>query len=236
MKLNFFTLVLNIGPGNGDYILPPGTALPAVPEAYNNITCQLLAESAYMTEYLMRKMNEEFSFNCRRINLVCTNQKLRNEIIDFESIHMIDIPFDIKYFSLPSLEEKQAYLYDVLTEGIKILCNLKGWDFSLWEKHLLELRKSGFRVEHDFGRKKCKNGTLTAKLFGVQSMTETTCYVDFYKGRKMLQRSFLRTAKQETVRSCIQVARMEWIDEKTVAVHDYFGTEVYYATLQEENL
>lgn len=234
MKLYYFTLVIRIGPGRGDYLLPPKMESEYTPQMKGDCTCQLLSESAYMTEYILRKMNQEFSFDCRRINLVCTNQPLRNRVLKFESVHEVDIPFDIKYFSY-SPEEKQAYLYEVLTEGIQILCSLKGWDYALFEKHLLELRDSGFRVEHDFDGKKCRNGKLTAKLVGVQTMTETTCYVDFYRGRTMLQRSFLRSAEAETVRSSIQVERMEWVDEKTVAVYNYNNTEVYYATLDEQS-
>ena len=236
MKLWIFSLVFCTGRGNGEYILPSEIEATYTPVKNSELLRKLMAESSYMTDYLRRKMNEEFSFDCRRINLNCTNQALREEIINHDSVHIIDIPFDIKYFSLPSLEEKQAYLYDVLTEGIKILCDRKGWDFSLWEKHLLELRNSGFRVEHDFGGKKCRNGKLTAKLFGVHTMTENTCYVDFYRGRKMLQRSFLRTADAEIGRCMVQIDRMEWVDEKTVAVYKYNNTEVYYATLEEDNL
>ena len=236
MKLYIFSLIISTGPGNGDYILPLEMEAIATPEMRAELKLQLMAESSYMTDYLRRKMNAEFSFDCRRINLVCTNQKLRNKIFNYDSVHEIDIPFDAKYFSLTTIEEKQAFLYDILTDGIKILCDLKGWDFSPWEKHLLELRDSGFRVEHDFGGKKCRNGNLTAKLFGVHTMTENTCYVDFYRGRKMLQRSFLRTAWAEIGRCMVQIDRMEWIDERTVAVYNYNNTEVYYATLQEENL
>lgn len=236
MKLWIFSLIITIGNGKGGYIPSPEIEAVATREMRTELSTQLMTESSYMTDYLRRKMNEEFSFDCRRINLVCTNQKLRDKIYNFDSVHEIDIPFDIKYFSLPTLEERQAYLYDVLTEGIKILCELKGWDFSLWEKHLLELHDSGFRVEHDFGGKKCKNGKLTAKLFGVHTMTENSCYVDFYRGRKMLQRSFLRTADAEIGRCMVQIDRMEWVNEKTVAVYNYNNTEVYYVTLQEENL
>lgn len=50
----------------------------------------------------------------------------------------------------------------------------------------------------------------------------------------MLQRSFLRSAHPETMVSSGQVERMEWVDEKTVAVYNYSNTEVYYATLDEQ--
>jgi hypothetical protein len=235
MKLWIFSLTITIENVNGGYIPSPEMEVMTTREMRTKLAYQLADESSYMTDYLRRKMNEEFSFDCRRINLVCTNQKLRDKIYKFDSVHEIDIPFDIKYFSLPTLEEKQAYLYDVLTQGIKILCDRKGWDFSLWEKHLLELRDSGFRVEHDFGGKKCRNGKLTAKLFGVHTMTENNCYVDFYRGRKMLQRSFLRTTSVDIMLCMDQINRMEWVDEKTVAVYNYNDTEIYYATLQEEN-
>ena len=92
------------------------------------------------------------------------------------------------------------------------------------------------KPRRDFGGKKCRNGKLTAKLFGVHTMTENTCYVDFYRGHKMLQRSFLRTADAEIGRCMVQIDRMEWVDEKTVAVYKYNNTEVYYATLEEDNL
>ena len=236
MKLWIFSLIITIENLNGGYIPPSEMEVMTTREMRTKLAHQLTDESSYMTDYLRRRMNEEFSFDCRRINLNCTNQALREKIFNYDSVHEIDIPFDIKYFSLPTLEEKQAYLYEILTEGIKILCDRKGWDFSLWEKHLLELRDSGFRVEHDFGGKKCRNGKLTAKLFGIHTMTENTCYVDFYRGRKMLQRSFLRTTSVDIMRCMDQTNRMEWVDEKTVAVYNYNDTEVYYATLQEENL
>ena len=236
MKLWLFSLVICTGINDGDYILPPEIATSYTPNKNADLLFNLMSESSYMMDYLRRKMNEEFSFDCRRINLNCTNQALRNKIFNYDSVHEIDIPFDIRYFSLPSFEEKQEYLYDVLTEGIKILCDLKDWDYSLWKKHLMELRNNGFRVEHDFNGKKCKNGKLIAKLHGVHTMMENTCYVDFYRGRKMLQRSFLRTADAEISRCMIQIDRLEWVDEKTVAVYNYNDTEVYYATLKEENL
>lgn len=157
MKLYYFTLVIHVDSRRGGYLLPPEMESEYTPKMRGDYTSQLLNESAYMTEYILRKMNQEFSFDCRRINLICTNQPLRNRVYDYDSVHEVDIPFDFKYFSY-SPEEKQAYLYEVLTEGIKILCSLKGWDYALFEKHLLELRDSGFRVEHDFNGKNVETG------------------------------------------------------------------------------
>ena len=222
---------------NGCCIVPPEIESVVTPEMCWEYRIQLSAESSYMTEYLRQKMNEEFSFDGHRINLVCTNTKLRNRIMRFDAVQAVDIPFDFKYFSLTTLEEKQSYLADVLTEGIKILCDLKGWDLSPWEKHLPKLRESGFHTEHTFPGKKSPDRKLTAKMFCMQTMTETTCYIDFYRGRKMLQRSFVRTGWADWIRcSWVQIVRMEWIDNRTVAVYNYNDTEVYYATLQEENL
>jgi hypothetical protein len=219
---------------NGCCIIPPELASVVTPEMCWEYDIQLSAESSYMTEYLRQKMNEEFSFDGHRINLVCTNTKPRNRIMRFDAVQEVEIPFDFKYFSLTTLEEKQVYLADVLTEGIKILCDLKGWDFSLWERHLSKLRESGLCTEHTFPGKKSPNGKLTAKLYCVQTMTETTCYVDFYRGRKLLQRSFVRTGWADWIRcKTVQLDRVEWIDDHNVAVCNYNGTEVFYATVDD---
>ncbi len=219
---------------NGACIVPPEMESVVTPEMCWEYNSQLSDESSYMTEYLRQKMNEEFSFDGHRINLACTNTKLRNRIMRFDAVQEVDIPFDFKYFSLTTLEEKQAYLADVLTEGIKILCDLKGWDFSPWEKHLPKLRESGFCTEHTFPGKKSPNGKLTAKLYCVQTMTETACYVDFYRGRKMLQRTFVRNGWPDWVRcKTVQLDRVEWIDDRNVAVCNYNGTEVFYATVED---
>jgi len=239
MKLYYFSLYTNIATQT-EADANPKARFCVIPEEISPILTQdmirdwerqLLAESAHLTEYMMRAMNREFSFDCHRINLLCVSGEPRATVRKDGSLHEMDIPFDAKYFTYPP-QQRQAYLYEVLVEGIRLLCMRKEWDFSLFEKHLIALRDGGFYVEHDFDGKKCKNGKLTAKLIGVQTLTETSVYVDFYQGRKHLQRTFLRTAPQETTRSSIYVHHMKWVDDKTVVITDYWDKEPYYATLE----
>lgn len=211
MKLNYLSMVL-------------GNCYP-INEETNTWCSQLLSESAYMTEYIMRAMNSEFSFDCKRINLVCTNSSLRKGVRDFDSVHEIDVPFDLAYFDM-TFEQKELYLYQVLTDGLRILCEEKRWDFALFEKHLITLHDGGFRVEFYLAKRQCKNKKYLAKVFGVQNMQKAIFYVDFFEGRKLIQRKPLMVTRTESMLYNYRIAHIEWSDHQTVSVYNYPKTEL----------
>ena len=206
MKLNYFTLVLDL-------------CYPYTDET-KGWCSQLLSESAYMTEYILRAMNSEFSFDCKRINLTCTTTPLRSGIRKFGSVHEVDIPFDLAYFQMTP-EEKEQYLYQVLTVGIGLLCKEKQWDYAPFEKHLLALREGNFHVEFYLPKRQCRNGKLMAKVFGVQTMQSATFYIDFFEGRKMILRKPFMVTQTESMLYNFRIAQVEWADERTVVIYDY---------------
>lgn len=226
MKLYYFTLIIQSW-----NIEIPEKLLQVYPsEVIQNWDCQLLNESAYITEYVMRAMNAEFDFDCRRINFVCTNKELRKGIRKFESVHELDVPFQMDYF-LYTPEQKQQYLFEVVYKGIQLLCEYKQWDFSLFEKHLIALRDGGFHVEFYLDKRQCRQGNTTAKVFGVQTMTETTFYVDFFQKRKLIARKPLMVTPTDCMRYRYSIDDIAWVNDTTVAVSDFLKRNVFYVSM-----
>lgn len=228
MKLNYFTLIFQKYNANISAEILTSTT----EEQRRRWTDTLLRESAYMTEYILRAMNREFSFDCKRINFICTNHPLRDGVRKIGSVHEIDVPFNIEYFFF-SDKQKEAYLFEVLYEGLKILCKAKEWDFALFEKHLLSLRDRGFSVEFYLDKKRCKREQTVAIPFGVQTMHETTFYMDFFQKRKLVLRKPLMITRTESMLYNYKIDHMAWIDDNTVAVYDYPETNVVYVNMDD---
>ena len=90
----------------------------------HSMSIRLSRESAYITDYIKRGADEEFNFNCVRINLACTLPPMRDKIRKFESVHEIDVPFNLDYFSM-SPGQKQEYLIDLKNNEGKTVCKSK---------------------------------------------------------------------------------------------------------------
>lgn len=220
MKLNYLTFVL--------------CSKKYTPEDNRYYGRILSNESAYLTEYLLRALNTEFQFDCRRINLFCKDEDVQTGIIENDRIIFMDVKFDLSYFSMTS-EEKEQYLFELLTSSMRTLCKIKDWNFALFEKHLIVLKNSGFKVEFYMERKKlCRNGSRIAKIFAIQSMYEIQFFVDFFEKRTLVQRKPLVTMSEtRSMRYCWDINTIKWIDEKTVAVYNGDGTDVIYLTMDE---
>lgn len=192
---------------------------------------QLLSESAYMTEYVLRAVNKEFKFDCARINLECTEGPLKEGVRNFDSVHCIDVPFNYSYFYLINVKEKEDYLYRALWEGTKILCKTKNWDFSLFEKHLVQLRDNGFHVDFYHRVKQSPDKKTVAKLYCVQTMTEATFYIDFFVKRKLAQRKLCMVQRTESMLYNFNMNKLIWKDDKTVQVLDALGRKTAEITM-----
>lgn len=191
-----------------------------------SMSIRLSRESAYITDYIKRGANEEFKFNCVRINLACTLPPMRDKIRKFESVHEIDVPFNLDYFSM-SPGQRQEYLIDVTEDGLKRFCAAEAWDFSVFQKHIDALRADSSCVEFYIPKKSCRNGQLSAKVYCVQNMTETIYFMDFFFKRKLIQRKFFAVSLPLTAFYRSNVYRMEWSDDKTVSVYDYVTDGLY---------
>lgn len=193
---------------------------------------QLYLESAYMTEYVLREVNKTFSFDCRRINFECKQKKCqKGKYFVFESVMHIDIPFSLDYFSLTDHDEKEQYLFNSLTEGFKILCDAKNWDFTAFDNALRSLQESNFKVEHYYAVKQSPDKKAVAKLYCVQTMTEATFYMDFYVKRKLAQRKYCMALEPDHFLHALTIDRLVWKDNKTVRVVKFDDTVVAEVTM-----
>lgn len=226
MKLNYLTIVFDKSRN-----MIPDSILKTTSESEIDGWCsQLLSESAFMTEYILRATNKEMRFDCKRINFICTNIEPRIGIRDFESVHELDVPFDIAYFSY-SPEKKKDYLFEFLTTGFRILCKIKNWDFRLFEGHLNILRESQYHVEFYLENRQKKNGNTVAKVFGIQTMFEATFYVDFIQKNKLVQRKPLMVTRTESMLYKYYIDHIVWVDSNTVAVYDFMENNVVYVSM-----
>ena len=187
---------------------------------------RLRHESAYITDYIKRGANEEFKFNCGRINLACTLPPVKDGIRKFESVHEIDVPFNLDYFSM-SPRQKEEYLIEVIEAGLRRFCDAENWDFSVFQKHIDALRSSSNCVGFYVPQKSCRNGQLSAKVYCIQNMTETIYFMDFFFKRTLIQRKFFAVScpMADSYRS--NIYRMEWNDDKTVSIYRYATDQLY---------
>lgn len=65
---------------------------------------QLMNDSACITEYLVRNIQQKDYFDCRRINFICKEGEIKNRISKLDKILEMDVPFDNDYFNLLCLE------------------------------------------------------------------------------------------------------------------------------------
>ncbi|MBQ8287914.1 MAG: hypothetical protein IJX76_03985 [Clostridia bacterium] len=192
-------------------------------------------ESAYLTEYMLRALNTEFKFDCRRINIMCCGEGyVRPKVIESDHVLLLDVLFDIKYFSMTS-KEKEQYLFGLLTSSLKKICEFKKWDFSIFEKHLNNLESNGFKVDFYVESKGlCRNGDTVAKIYAEQSMKEIQFYVDFFKKRTFLKRKRIDvTTEPRSMRYNWDVNHIQWIDDKTVAVYSADKTNVVCVSMDD---
>ena len=222
MKLYYFTMVLD----RRDIALEDDRKLFGI----------LRDESSYITEHLLRELNKEFSFDCRRINIFCKDEmSVRPGILQMDGIIDIDTPFDLSYFDM-SDKEKEQYIFETVFDTLKRLCEFKGWDFAIFEKHLNELKANNFNVEFylDDDVKRCRNGDYVARLFGKQEMHVMQIFVEFYRKRTFIERKLLATTNEtRSIRYYYAFNYMKWIDEKTVAVYDYPEENVHFASMND---
>jgi len=216
MKLSYLTLVNEL----------PREELHCTIDEFLSMGVRLKHESAYITDYIKRGANEEFKFNCLRINLACTLPPIRDGIRKFESVHAIDVPFRLDYFSM-SPKQKEKYLIDVTENGLRRFCDAANWDFSVFQKHIDALRSNSSRVEFYVPRKPCRNGQLSAKVYCVQNMTETIYFMDFFFKRTRIQRKFFAVSQTDAFFYKANIYRMGWSDDKTVSVYQYASDRLY---------
>ena len=182
---------------------------PYTKEEMRCFGARLRQESAYITDYVKRGVNEEFDFDCARLNLCCTLSQPRDNIRKAESVHEIDVPFDMNYFSMTP-PQKQQYLIDITENSLQRFCECEGWDFSVFKKHIDLLRSNPSFAEFYIPKKSCRKDQLSAKIYCVQNMTETIFFVDFFFKRTHIRRKFFAVSSPDAFWYRSNIFRLEW--------------------------
>jgi len=199
---------------------------PYTKEEMRCFGARLRQESAYITDYVKRGVNEEFEFDCARLNLCCTLSQPRDNIRKAESVHEIDVPFDMDYFSMTP-PQKQQYLIDITENGLQRFCECEGWDFSFFKKHIDLLRSNPSFAEFYIPKKSCRKDQLSAKVYCYQNMTESIFFVDFFFNKSLIRRKFFAASSPDAFWYRSNIFRLEWSDKKTVSI--YTWTDQLYA-------
>ena len=206
MSLRHFTMILD-GHAQIDNLLPKNG--------------QLMKESAYQTEYIMRAMRKTFPFGCERINFYATETPTRTDAWTVDSIMNFQIPFSYEYFTYTDKSQKEQYLFKSMSNGIRLLCEAKKWDFAEFEKHLTALKDGNFHVEFYQCPKQSPDKTTVAKIYCVQTMTEATFYVDFYQKRKLVLRKQFAVTDTRAASYRYDIYFLQWKDNRTVEILGY---------------
>ena len=191
-------------------------------EDYSKKELQLRRESAYITEYIMRAMNKTFPFGCGRINFNATETPTRRDAVIVDSILVMQVPFSNEYFTYTDEKLKEQYLFGAVSNGIRLLCEDRKWDFSEFEKHLTALKESNFHVEFYQCPKQSPDKKTVAKLYCVQTMAEATFYVDFYQKRKLVLRKKFAVTEPYAGYYRYDIYYLRWKDNRTVEVLGYY--------------
>ena len=177
---------------------------------------QLMNDSACITEYLVRNIQQKDYFDCRRINFICKEGEIKNRISELDKILEMDVPFDNDYFSWTN-EKKQEYLYDLAYNSFLTLCQRKNWDFEVIKSKLEELKALNFCYSFDTGLR-CTQNKVTVKLIGVQTMEKVSFYAT---SKKFGDRKFFVLESKPNVLDYYRfLGELKWLDENTVALLD----------------
>jgi hypothetical protein len=188
------------------------------PEQYSEYNVQLLDASSYLTDFMVRALNPEMDFDCKRINFVCTTQKPHEGIRKTGSVQEMEIPIELSYFSLSPAEQEQ-YLLKLLAHSLEKLCKLKEWDITPFQKHFTALQNQGSQIEFYMDKMRCKNGKITAKIFCIHTMFAANFFVDFCNQTEVLQRKPLLVAPPHILDYAIYFDKLKWTDERTVTLY-----------------
>lgn len=171
-------------------------------------------DSACITEYLVRNIQQKDYFDCRRINFICKEGEIKNRISELDKILEMDVPFDNDYFNWTN-EKKQEYLYDLAYTSFRILCQRKNWDFEVIKSKLEELKALNFCYSFDTGLR-CSQNKVTVKLIGIQTMEK----VSFYAVSRRIKdkKFFMLETKPNVLEYHWSLGELKWLDDSAVAL------------------
>lgn len=140
------------------------------------LTQQLIRESSFITEYLVRELQIYNFFDCTRINFICREEEVRTDIRFYGGILELDAPFERKYFDM-NRQEKQNYLYKLLFDSFKILYEKKQWQFDGINKIFDEFMNNNC-ASLFYTRLQCKKDKKIVRLLGEQTIEQVKFYLE----------------------------------------------------------
>lgn len=182
----------------------------------NNKNHFLMIESAFMTDFVVRKLAKEKFFNCSRINFVCHTKR---ESMKYQwyvgfGVMMYNIYFDDTYFE-KSDEEKIKYLYHLLYSSLEEMCGKLNWDFDKFRVAMEELKDNNFESNF-YSKLKVKSGNITAKVYCEQKMRVINYYVDFFQKKELISRHFFHQTMSDIIIYTYDLGFLEWTEDKQI--------------------
>lgn len=174
-----------------------------------NLTKQLLRESSFLGDAIAESLRKETFFDCRRMNFICKEDDIQDRISQVYSIAEMDIPFSREYFSM-DVENRQKYLADIFRIATQIWCEKKKWNYNLFKAVIDKVEKNNYTFERYFQNIKCKNGEMTAKLFGIQSINCMDLYIDIFNKKTFEKREFIFSASPHILEYGYDIGNLTW--------------------------
>jgi hypothetical protein len=185
----------------------------------NNKNHLLMIESAFMTDFVVRKLAKEKFFNCSRINFVChTNREsMKDQWYVVLGVMMYNIYFDDTYFE-KSDKEKTEYLYHLLYSSLEEMCGKLNWDFEKFRMAMEELKDNNFESNF-YSKLKAKRGNITARVYCEQKMRVINYYVDFFHKKELISRHHFHQTMSDVIIYTNVLGALEWSNDNQILLH-----------------
>lgn len=195
-------------------------------------TQQLIRESSFITEHLVRGSQNQSSFPCSRINFICCSTNLREGTRNYGGISEIDVLFDPTYFSL-SAEQKERYLFDFLYSSMFRFCKFSKLNFSHFQDLFQEIKNNNYS-SHFYTKLESQYNGIHARLFGVQQMDKLLFYLEFSGRNRKPTTMFLFDSKPNAFDYDRCLGRLEWQESQKIDLIGKDGNVFLSATLTSD--
>ena len=200
----------------------------------NNKNHLLMIESAFMTDFVVRKLAKEKFFNCSRINFVCHTKResMKEQWYVVLGVMMYNIYFDDTYFE-KSDEEKIKYLYHLLYSSLEEMCGKLNWDFDKFRVAMEELKDNNFESNF-YSKLKVKRGNITAKVYCEQKMRVINYYVDFFHKKELISRHHFHQTMSDVIIYTYDLGFLEWTEDKQIHMYSRTRSELILIPVPDE--
>ena len=194
----------------------------------------LMIESAFMTDFVVRKLAKEKFFNCSRINFVCHTKResMKEQWYVVLGVMMYNIYFDDTYFE-KSDEEKIKYLYHLLYSSLEEMCGKLNWDFDKFRVAMEELKDNNFESNF-YSKLKVKRGNITAKVYCEQKMRVINYYVDFFHKKELISRHHFHQTMSDVIIYTYDLGFLEWTEDKQIHMYSRTRSELILIPVPDE--